>query len=138
MWINIKMDLMKEMRLGRILYKFHIVMINSFRVVHEKRSGNCGICESPSFINFIFCYSHSFMESSYILWKEKLLCVQIDWISYGLILPILALQCSCRNEIMQNFDSLIILLNSWIYFKNGDAIWKLTKIKETFTWRLFS
>ena len=36
-----KIDRMQEIRLERMLYKFRIVAINSFKVIQEKPSGNC-------------------------------------------------------------------------------------------------
>ena len=32
---------MKEITLERMLYKFGVVTINSFKVIHEKPPGNC-------------------------------------------------------------------------------------------------
>ena len=53
MWIGIKNDLMQDTMLEKMLYKFFVPTINSFKVMQEKPSGNCdarnNMQNSPTF-----------------------------------------------------------------------------------------
>ena len=85
MRIAIKISVLQDIRLERMLCNFCLSTINSFRVIHEKQSGNGDATNNmkngPTFSHLIFLSANISLKRGRIYMKNTFYCVPRHWLS---------------------------------------------------------